>query len=78
MRGIVSRCFSFLDKHRENLQIWMNDRIKKNYGRNINLIYYDEVLKDIGLIMDIDSGKHIRILGEIKNLGKDKKIEKTP
>ena len=37
----VHRCLSFLDKHRENLQIWMNDRIKKNYGRDTSLIYYD-------------------------------------
>ena len=37
----VYRCLSFLDKHRENLQIWMNDRIKKNYGRDTSLIYYD-------------------------------------
>ena len=37
----VYRCLSFLDKHRENLQVWMNDRIKKNYGRDTSLIYYD-------------------------------------
>ena len=37
----VYRFLSFLDKHRENLQIWMNDRIKKNYGRDTSLIYYD-------------------------------------
>ena len=37
----VYRCLSFLDKYRENLQIWMNDRIKKNYGRDTSLIYYD-------------------------------------
>lgn len=37
----VYRCLSFLDKHRENLQIWMNDRIKKIYGRDTSLIYYD-------------------------------------
>ena len=37
----VYRCLSFLDKHRETLQIWMNDRIKKNYGRDTSLIYYD-------------------------------------
>lgn len=37
----VYRCLSFLDKHREKLQIWMNDRIKKNYGRDTSLIYYD-------------------------------------
>ena len=37
----IYRCLSFLDKHRENLQVWMNDRIKKNYGRDTSLIYYD-------------------------------------
>lgn len=37
----VYRCLSFLDKHKESLQIWMNDRIKKIYGRDTCLIYYD-------------------------------------
>lgn len=37
----VYRCLSLLDKHKENLQIWMNDRIKKSYGRDTSLIYYD-------------------------------------
>lgn len=37
----VYRCLSLLDKQKENLQIWMNERIKKNYGRDTNLIYYD-------------------------------------
>ena len=41
--------------------------------------YYDEVLKDIGKNMDIDFGKRIRTLGEIKKiLAKTKKTEKTP
>ena len=41
--------------------------------------YYDEVLKDIGKNMDIDFGKRIRTLGEIKKiLAKTKKAEKTP
>ena len=36
--------------------------------------YYDEVLREIGLIMDIDFGKRIRTLGEIKKiLAKTKK-----
>ena len=36
--------------------------------------YYDEVLKEIGSIMDIDFGKRIRTLGEIKKiLAKTKK-----
>ena len=36
--------------------------------------YYDELLKNIGLIMDIDFGKRIRTLGEIKKiLAKTKK-----
>ena len=37
----VYRCLSFLDKHKENLQIWLNDHIKENYGRDTSLIYYD-------------------------------------
>lgn len=37
----VYRCLSFLNKHKETLQVWMNDKIKKNYGRDTNLIYYD-------------------------------------
>ena len=37
----VYRCLSFLDRHKENLQIWMNNRIKAHYGRDTSLIYYD-------------------------------------
>ena len=39
--------------------------------------YYDEVLKDIGRVTDIDFGKRIRTLGEIKKvLAKTKKQKK--
>lgn len=37
----VYHCLSFLNKHKEALQIWMNDKIKENYGRDTSLIYYD-------------------------------------
>ena len=37
----VYRCLSFLNKHRETIQVWMNDKIKENYGRDTSLIYYD-------------------------------------
>ena len=37
----VYRCLTFLNKHRENLQIWLNDKIKGKYGRDTSLIYYD-------------------------------------
>ena len=37
----VYRCLSFLDKHRESLQVWLNHRIEENYGRDTSLIYYD-------------------------------------
>ena len=37
----VYRCLSFLNKHKETIQIWMNDKIKENYGRDTSLIYYD-------------------------------------
>ena len=156
----VYRCLSFLDKHRESLQIWMNDymlltsemetsddeiidiyrglwRIEESFkvtkselearpvyvwtkehieahfltcfvaltiarilenklehkysvGKILDSLskaecslvqqnyylfdYYDEVLREIGLIMDIDFGKRIRTLGEIKKiLAKTKK-----
>lgn len=37
----VYRCLSFLNKHKNNLQVWLNDKIKENYGRDTSLIYYD-------------------------------------
>lgn len=37
----VYRCLSFLNKHKETLQVWMNDKIKASYGRDTSLIYYD-------------------------------------
>lgn len=33
-------CLAFLNKHKESLQIWMNDKIKKDYKRDTSLIYY--------------------------------------
>lgn len=37
----VYRCLSFLNKHKETIQVWMNDKIKEHYGRDTSLIYYD-------------------------------------
>lgn len=37
----VYRCLTFLNKHKENLQYWINDKIKELYGRDTSLIYYD-------------------------------------
>lgn len=37
----VYRCLTFLNKHKENLQVRMNDKIKEQYGRDTGLIYYD-------------------------------------
>lgn len=37
----VYRCLTFLNKHKESLQVWMNDNIKKQYSRDTSLIYYD-------------------------------------
>ena len=37
----VYRCLSFLNKHKETIQVWMNDKIKEYYGRDTSLIYYD-------------------------------------
>ena len=37
----VYKCLSFLNKHKETIQVWINDKIKENYGRDTSLIYYD-------------------------------------
>lgn len=37
----VYRCLSLLCKHKSNLQLWINDRIKDLYDRDSSLVYYD-------------------------------------
>lgn len=37
----VYRCLTFLCRHKENLQLWINDKIKELYGRDTSLVYYD-------------------------------------
>lgn len=37
----VYHFLTFLNKHKETLQIWLNRKIKEHYGRNTNLVYYD-------------------------------------
>lgn len=37
----VYRCLSLFNKHKDNLQVWINDKIKANYGRDTKLVYYD-------------------------------------
>lgn len=37
----VYRCLSFFNKHKESLQLWLHERIKSQYNRNTDLVYYD-------------------------------------
>jgi len=37
----VYRCLSFLCKHKDNLQLWINNKSKELYGRDSSLVYYD-------------------------------------
>jgi len=37
----VYRCLTLLNKHKESLQLWLNDKIKELYTRDTSLIYYD-------------------------------------
>lgn len=37
----VYRCLTFFNKHKENLQLWINDKVKVFYGRNTSFIYYN-------------------------------------
>lgn len=37
----VYRCLSFLNQHKDNLQLWLHQRINQQYKRNTELVYYD-------------------------------------
>lgn len=37
----VYRSLTFLNRHKDQLQVWVSDQIKKNYGRDTSLVYYD-------------------------------------
>ena len=37
----VYRALSFFHKHKDTLQLWINDKIKELYGRATSLVYYD-------------------------------------
>ena len=37
----VYRCLSLLNKHKDSIQLRLNDKIKELYGRDSSLIYYD-------------------------------------
>lgn len=37
----VYRSLTFLNRHKESLQQWLNDKIKELYGRDTTLVYYD-------------------------------------
>jgi len=37
----VYRCLTLLNRHKDSLQLWLNDKIKELYGRDTTLVYYD-------------------------------------
>jgi transposase len=37
----VYRCLTLFHKHKDALQLWINNKIKENYGRDTSLVYYD-------------------------------------
>ncbi|HBK70507.1 MAG TPA: IS1634 family transposase [Flavobacteriaceae bacterium] len=37
----IYRCLGLFNKHKDELQLWMHERIKEKYNRNTNLVYYD-------------------------------------
>ena len=37
----VYRCLTLFNKHKDALQLWINDKIKKIYQRDSSLVYYD-------------------------------------
>lgn len=37
----IYRCLSLFNKYSDDLQLWLHERIKKQYNRNTDLVYYD-------------------------------------
>lgn len=37
----VYRCLTFLNKHKKNLQVWLDEKVSKNYSRDTSILYYD-------------------------------------
>jgi transposase len=37
----IYRCLSFFNKHSDALQLWLHERVKSQYNRNTDLVYYD-------------------------------------
>ncbi|MHB9094298.1 MAG: IS1634 family transposase [Eubacteriales bacterium] len=37
----IYRCLSFFNKHKDALQLWLHERIKQQYNRDTQLVYYD-------------------------------------
>jgi len=37
----VYRSLTFMNRYKDQLQVWISDQIKKNYGRDTSLVYYD-------------------------------------
>lgn len=37
----IYRCLSFFNKHKDALQLWLHKRIKQQYNRDTQLVYYD-------------------------------------
>jgi transposase len=37
----IYRCLSFFNMHKDALQLWLHEHIKKQYNRNTDLVYYD-------------------------------------
>jgi transposase len=58
----IYRCLSFLNKQKDNLQLWMHKRIQEQYGRNTSLVYYDVT----NYYFEIDEQDEIRRKGVSK------------
>lgn len=56
------RALTFFHKHKDNLQLWLHERIKEQYNRNTSLVYYDVT----NYYFEIDEQDEIRKKGVSK------------
>lgn len=58
----IYRCLSFFNKNKDALQLWIHERIKAQYGRKTNLVYYDVT----NYYFEIDEQDEMRMNGVCK------------
>ena len=67
----IYRCLTLFNKHSDALQLWLHERIKDQYNRNTDLVYYDVT----NFYFEIDEQDDLRKKGVSKEYRPDPVIQ---